>query len=304
MVPIIVPRHRAFVFAVIILFSISVLFTNQRTARSFQTRRQGGANRPTFANREEAYRANNIGAAQLEQYEAKEAVSSFSRALEIDPHLFIARVNLIIALYYVPDLDRALRESQKAIAQGPQAPQPHYIMALIARAQHRIEDAISEFEKVRQVDPNDVATNVNLGQLYAQQKKYKEATTAFRRAIAAEPYNETALYNLGILLTRTGSKEEGRQLIQRFQQFRDRGAGTTIGPNYFEQGKYAEAIVSTGAEPELVDQRTPDVAFIDATEDLLNPTAIDTIRSTNSRSRLEPATLDAKAPAGAIVLFD
>jgi len=298
------PRRRVLVFAIINLFALTVLLPNQRITRSFQNRQKAGERPLTFANREEAYRANNLGAALLEQYEPKEAVTSFSRALEIEPQLFIARVNLSIALYYVPDLDRALRESQRANTQSPQAPQPHYVMALIARAQNRIEDAIREFEKVRQIDPNDVATNVNLGQLYAQEKRYPEATTAFRQAISAEPYNETALYNLGILVTRTGSKEQGRQLIQRFQRFRDSGAGTTIGPNYFEQGRYAEAIVSTGAEPELVDQRTPDVAFTDATRSFLDSAAIDVITRTKNQSQLEPATLDANAPAEAIVLFD
>jgi tetratricopeptide (TPR) repeat protein len=297
-------RNRILVFAIIILFLPTTLLPQQRISRSIHNQQQTSERPQTLANREEAYRANNLGVALLEQYKPKEAVVSFSRALKIEPQLFIARVNLSIALYYIPDLDQALKESQKAIAQRPHAPQPHYIMALIVRAQGRIEDAIFEFEKVRQIDPSDAATNVNLGQLYAQQKKYKEATTAFRHAITAEPYNETALYNLGILLTRTGSTEEGRQLIQRFQQFRNSGAGTTIGANYLEQGRYAEAIVSTGAEPELVDQRTPDVAFTDATESFLNPTAVNTLTKTKSRSRLEPATLDANARAEAIVLFD
>ena len=309
-------RNRVLVFAIGILFFTTALLPHQRIVRSQNKPKR--SDRPlTFANREEAYRANNLGVALLEQYKPKEAAASFSRALEIEPQLFIARINLSIALYYIPDLDQALRESQKAIAQRPQAPQPHYIMALIARARNRTEDAISEFEKVRQIDSGDVATNVNLGQLYAQQKKYKEAITAFRQAITAEPYNETALYNLGILLTRTGSIEQGRQLIQRFQQYRNSGAGTTIGANYLEQGRYAEAIVSTGAEPELVDQRTPDVAFTDATESFLYAPTVETsvsksdvfedrftITRIKKHPRLDPATVDANARAEAIVLFD
>src|SRR6266576_3247812 len=55
-----------------------------------------------FEKREAAYRANNIGVALLEQYKAKEAVDSFTRALEIEPDLLIARLNLAIALYYLP----------------------------------------------------------------------------------------------------------------------------------------------------------------------------------------------------------
>src|SRR5262249_29987151 len=39
----------------------------------------------------------------------------------------------------------------------------------------------------------------------------------------------------------------------------------TYSQAYLEQGRYAEAIASTGAETELVDPRTPDVGFTDAT---------------------------------------
>src|SRR5215212_8718901 len=66
--------------------------------------------------REEAYRANNLGVALLEQYKYKEGAESFTRALQLDPKLAIARVNLGIALFNVPDLAGAQREAEKAVA--------------------------------------------------------------------------------------------------------------------------------------------------------------------------------------------
>src|SRR5262249_61571671 len=48
---------------------------------------------------------------------------------------------------------------------------------------------------------------------------------------------------------------------QQFQKLRESGYGTTFSNAYLEQGRYGEAIVSTGAEPELVDVATPDVTF-------------------------------------------
>jgi len=219
-----------------------------------------------FEKSEAAYRANNIGVALLEQYKAKEAAGSFTRALKIKPDLTIARINLSIALYYLPDPDGAKREAEKALSQDPNRPQPHYILGLIARSQNQFDEAIAEFQKVLEIDPDDVGSNINLGQIFTQQKKYAEAIAAFRKAIAVEPYNETALYNLGILLTRTGDKAESQRVLKKFQEFKESGAGTAIGTNYLEGGHYAEAVVSTGIEPELVDKRTPDVGFTDVTE--------------------------------------
>ena len=64
---------------------------------------------------------------------------------------------------------------------------------------------------------------------------------------------------------RAGQRDEGLKATERFRQLRERGSATTIGQNYLEQGRYAEAIASTGAEPDLVDRTIPAVSFTDAT---------------------------------------
>ncbi len=214
---------------------------------------------------EDAYRANNIGVALLEQFKYKDGVEQFRRALELDPKLALARINLAIALYNVPDLAAATTAAQAALAVVPDAPQPHYILGLIARTQNKPDAAIAEFTRVLAVDPSDVGANVNLGQVYSQQRKFPEAVAAFRVALSAEPYNITAAYNLATALARTGAKDESQQMFARFQTLRQSGAGTSIGPNYLEQGRFAEAVSSTGQEPALVSSATPAVTFTDAT---------------------------------------
>ena len=215
--------------------------------------------------REEAYRANNLGVALLEQFKHREGAEQFRRALALDPKLALARINLAVALFNVPDLAAAQKEAEAAATASPNAPQPAYLLGLIARQQNRVEDAIASFQRVLRLDPRDVGANVNLGQLYAQQRKYAEAAAALRTALEEEPYNGTALYNLGTSLIRAGQREEGQRLMQQFQALRASGAATTIGQNYLEQGRYAEAVASTGAEADVVDGRVPDVAFTDAT---------------------------------------
>ncbi len=244
--------------------------------------------------REDAYRANNLGVALLEQFKHKEAADAFRRALQLDPSLVLARINFGIALFNVPDLPAAQKELQAAIAAAPTAPQPHYVLGLAAKTQNRTEEAITEFQKVLQIDPNDVGANVNLGQLYAQQRKYTEAIAVLRTAVAAEPYNATGLYNLGTSLMRANQRAEGTKVIAQFQELRNRGTGTTLGANYLEQGRYAEAIASTGAEPELVDKAIPEVVFQDATLELLP--------SGDLATPTLPTTED--IPTGAVLLFD
>ena len=63
------------------------------------------------------------------------------------------------------------------------------------------------------------------------------------------------------MLLRSDARDEGKELMTQFQELRQSGAATNIGQNYLEQGRYAEAIASTGAETELVDKTAPKVSF-------------------------------------------
>ncbi|MDT5294020.1 MAG: hypothetical protein QOJ76_900, partial [Acidobacteriota bacterium] len=222
-----------------------------------------------MSKREDAYRANNIGVALLEQFKYAEGAEAFRRALRIEPKLALAQINLAVALFNEPDPEGARREAEAAAALAPEAPQPYYILGLVAKSQNRADEAASAFRRVLKLDPDDVGANVGLGQVYAQQHRYAEAVAVFRVALAAEPYNGTALYNLGTALIRSNRREEGQRVIARFQELRRLGSGTTIGQNYMEQGRYAEALASTGAEPELIDRATPPVTFDDATASIL-----------------------------------
>ncbi len=223
----------------------------------------------SLALREDAYRFNNIGVALLEQFKHKEGVEAFRNALKIEPKLNLAQINLSIGLFNVPDLPGAQRQALAAATLAPEAPQPPYILGLIAKLQSRLDDALVAFQRVLKIDPNDVGTNINVGQIYSQQRKYPEAIAAFRLALAAEPYNATALYSLGQALLRSGQREEGQSVTERFKLLRERGSATTLGNNYLEQGRYAEAVASTGAEPELVDRAIPSATFTDATASFL-----------------------------------
>ena len=249
--------HRRHLFIFTLAFALSaVAFTGRRAETSRQ---------PASRSREEAYRANNLGVALLEQFKHKEGAEQFRRALALDPKLALARINLAIALFNVPDVAAAQKEAAAAAALAPDAPQPAYLLGLIARQQGQLDEAAAHFQRVLKTDARDVGANVQLGQLYVQQRKFPEAVAAFRTALAAEPYNGTALYNLGTALLRAGQRDEGQRAMQQFQTLRQSGAATIIGQNYLEQGRYSEAVTSTGAEPDLVNRATPEVSFKDDT---------------------------------------
>jgi tetratricopeptide (TPR) repeat protein len=211
--------------------------------------------------REDAYRANNVGVALLEQYNHADAVKSFQRALELDPSLTLAKINLAIALYYVPDTPAATTAATEAAKAAPDAPQPHYILGLIAKSENQVEAAEAAFSRVLEIDDRDLGARVNLAQLRMQKREYDAAIALLRPAVAAEPYHVTATYNLGVALVRGGKAEEGQQVMARFQALREAGYGTAFSNNYLEQGRYAEAVPSTGDEGPLAAAAAPPVPF-------------------------------------------
>jgi cytochrome c-type biogenesis protein CcmH/NrfG len=215
--------------------------------------------------REQAYRANNRGVALLEQFKAQDAVAAFREALTLAPDLALARVNLAIALLNAPDLPGADKEARAALAARPDSLQAQFVLGLASRGLDHGEDAKAAFRAVLAQDPADVGASVNLGQMLMAERAYPEAITAFRAALETQPHNATAAYNLGLALTRSGHAEEGAKMLERFRALRDSGAATMIGQAYPEQGRYAEAQASTGAEADLVDAATPTAKFTDAT---------------------------------------
>ena len=223
----------------------------------------------SLADRESAYRANNAGISFLEQFDYDKAADSFRAALKIDPALTLARINLALALFYANNPDDSLKEVSAAVAQLPDSPQAHYLLGLLARSQNRPDDAVAEFKRVLGRDPDDVGAKVNLAQVYVQERNFPAAITLLREAIVIEPYNVTAAYTLATALTRSGAQADGQLAMERFQTLRDSTYGNTYAQTYLAQGKYAEALASTGAEPDLVDPTPPKLTFADATTTMM-----------------------------------
>ncbi len=171
----------------------------------------------------------------------------------------------------------------------------HFVLGLASKAEDRLDEAIAAFGRVLQLDPADAGTKIHLGQIHLQQRRYEEALRLFQDALTAEPYNVTAAYNAALALTRAGRAEEGRQAMRRFESLRDSIYGVTYSQSYLAQGRYGEALASTGAEPDLVNPAPPPVTFSNATGDVpAGP--VD-----GSGVRAKP---DAPEAAGGVTLFD
>ena len=193
---------------------------------------------------EEAWRHVNAGVALLEQYSNEKAAVEFRAALELDPKLNAARINLAIALHHASLIPEALAEASKAAEAAPDSPHAHYLVALNARQSNDLPLARASFERVHQLDPTDTATRIHLARLCMEAQEFPRALELLTDAAEREPFNTTAVYNLGMTLQRLGRRDEAKPLLQRFQQLRTSGYATALGTQYLEAGRYAAAVTA------------------------------------------------------------
>ena len=234
---------------------------------------QPATRNPPPRDAEDAYRANNRGVALLEQFNYDAAAAAFQEALKTAPDLGIAKVNLAIALFYASKNSEADAAAKAAVAALPTSPTSHYVAGLIAKTDNRVDEAASAFGRVLELDPTDPGAKIQLGQIRTQERQFADAITLFQDALNAEPYNVTAAYSLGLALTRAGRADEGRQAMQRFDTLRSSAYGVTYAQTYLSQGRYAEALTTTGNEPSLVNTATPAVTFSEVPPGLLPSSA-------------------------------
>ncbi|MGH9801494.1 MAG: FG-GAP-like repeat-containing protein, partial [Blastocatellia bacterium] len=253
-------RKKTWLFVIVLAFSVAAItgavgWLNVSGAPSQAVAQQ---------KREELYRLNNLGVALMEQYKHEDAVKQFKLALESDANFAIARINLAMADYFLNDAKAAVTEAQAALKLAPISLHAQYVLGAAYKNDRLYDEALAAFNKVLTVDPKDPYTNIQIGQIYSSKQQYPQAAEAFRRAMETEPYNATAVYSLAQAIIRSGNQAEGQKLLIAFQKLKASGYSTTLGNTYGEKGKYAEAVVTTGAEAELVSKDGAKVSFVDA----------------------------------------
>jgi tetratricopeptide (TPR) repeat protein len=115
----------------------------------------------------------NLGC-ELESDSPTEAIDAYKKALEMDPSICAAHINLG-RLYHIAGL---LKESER-----------HYRAAL-------------------KIEPDETAPHFNLGLLLEDLKRPAEAARCYETAIEKDPAFADAHYNLGLVLDALGRKKE------------------------------------------------------------------------------------------------
>jgi Flp pilus assembly protein TadD len=144
----------------------------------------------------------------------KEARPEYERALELDPKMSEAALNLGILLLNENPAS-AVAPFQKAVDLLPTQSRPRTLLGLAYEKSGDPKNAATAYEGALALDPKDAETSLHLGQLLIQQNRASEAEGRFRLVLAAEPRSHPALLGLAQSLE-AGKKPEALDAYQSY----------------------------------------------------------------------------------------
>ncbi len=119
--------------------------------------------------------------------------------------------------------------------EGLDTAETRYDLALVVDRTGRLDEAVAEYERALDRNPNHVGALNNLGVALARQGRFAPATRRLERAVAVDPDHADAHVNLGALLLAQGAREPARQAFSMALELDPGHAGAADGLRRIEQ---------------------------------------------------------------------
>jgi protein O-GlcNAc transferase len=161
------------------------------------------------------------GSAFYQQGKTTEAVQEFESALETNPRLIAAHINLIALYGQLRQDEKAEAHFRAAVEVDPGWVETYYNWGLFLVQRGRKEEAAELFRKAVAVNPNYPEARVQLGLLLDGSGHPNEAVAQYERALEVHPNNRQAHYFLGRCLLTNGRVEEAIQHLLETTKMED-----------------------------------------------------------------------------------
>ena len=144
-----------------------------------------------------------------------ESIIEHERALEINPQLVQAHINLIQLFGRTGQPDQAERHYRAAVSLNPNIAESHYNFGVMLMEQKRMDDASVAFRRSIEVDPNFAEAHLNLGMILEGQQLYDEALGHYQAAVSTRPNFRMAHFQLARMLI---FKDQLQEAIEHLHQ--------------------------------------------------------------------------------------
>ena len=129
------------------------------------------------------------------------AIQEYRKALDTDAQSSLLHLNLASVYIKKDDTLSAVAELKQSINLAPDAVEPHAILALVYTTQNKSDLATQEYalalKNAAKLEPGNIEIYKNLGAIYLQQRKLKEAEGIFKLIVGMAPLDAQAHFYLG-----------------------------------------------------------------------------------------------------------
>jgi tetratricopeptide (TPR) repeat protein len=176
-------------------------------------------------------RWNDYGIGLLLQGDLKSAQAAFEKVMAMDPAYADGPVNVARTRIQEGDVDTAIPLLEAALKLSPRLAKAHYFLGTALKTLGRYDEAIEHLAVAAEQYPRDRVVLNELGRVHFYQRRFDEAIAAFKRALAVDPEDLDAHYNLMLAYQGAGdtaNAERERTLYTRFKA--DETAQAITGP--------------------------------------------------------------------------
>jgi Tfp pilus assembly protein PilF len=173
-------------------------------------------------------RWNDYGIGLLAQGDFKGAEGAFEKITGVDPLNPDGWVNIGRAAVQEGDMERARTVLTKALAIAPDLARSNFFYARVLRSDGKYEEAAARLRKVVAQYPRDRVVRNELGRILFLQRQYRDAIKEFDAALAVDPEDLQAHYNLMLCYEGLGDEKQAHEHQVRYLRFKADEASQTI----------------------------------------------------------------------------
>jgi Flp pilus assembly protein TadD len=211
-------------------------------------------------------RWNNLGIAYLDQLQYADAVQAFSEVVKLRPDYADAYTNIALTNIQWEKYSSARGALDKALSLSPDNARALYYSALVERRTGHPEEEIADLKRVVEQYPQSRDARRELGISLYQQHNYEAAMEQFQKLQEIDPDDLAAHYNLSILYRRMGMKDKAAEQQALFVTKKFDPASPTYSLSFLRQHTTISAesipwhIHSDDSHDEKMDTQTPHLA--------------------------------------------
>jgi serine/threonine protein kinase/tetratricopeptide (TPR) repeat protein len=143
------------------------------------------------------------------------AERALKRALEIDPTLIDARLQMVYVDLHHGDKERAHEAIQSLLEEAGNDPAVLFVAGMLYRLDGLYEQALAEYDRLLELNPRDVVlVSYNRARIYTHQERYDRAVAELQQARTLEPDHPLLKTFLAVAHFNRGDLDSAQPLIE------------------------------------------------------------------------------------------